>query len=256
MKAFSFLLAALAAPALLCSTAFAEDPAPEALKGMLPCNGTAIQGTVVRLERDPEFVKLHQAAQQRFAQLPEDKQKAIAEASDPSRLMEYNADLWPDKAEYEQYVANWKKTRIIGSMDVALGLKKTGADTYAVLSATKVGDNGNVLPITIGALKYNATKNVWISNNGELTATPFSADANYDFGAQTGTEWKLEKEDSLSKLVEYVRVSKTTDGKIVYVAYALTEISAISGSPIANHGYMLLFPMPTASANAAKPGQK
>lgn len=255
MKAYSFLLAAMAAPAVLCCNATAADEAPAALKGMLPCNGTVMQGTVVRVERDPEFVKLHQEAIQSFAKLPQEKQKTIAEKSDPSTLMDYDADIWPDKAAYDKYVEMWKKSRIIGVMEVALGLKKGDDGKFSVLSATKVNEN-NVAPITIGALRYDPAKNVWISNNGELTASSFSAGDNYDFRAQTGTEWKLTKEDRLSKLAEMVRVSKTTDGKIVYVAYGLTEVSAISGTVIAQHGYMLAFPQTTASANATKPGQK
>lgn len=254
MKAFSFILAAMAAPAVLCCNAAAADEAPAALKGMLPCNDTFIQGTVVRIERDPEYIKLEQEVQQAFAKLPQDKQKAFAEKYDPSTLPDYNADIWPDKAAYDKYVELRKKSRIIGTMEVALGLKKGADGTYSVLSATKVGDG--VAPITIGALHYDPAKNVWISNNGELTASPFSAGDNYDFHAQTGTEWKLTKEDRLSKLAEMVRVSKTTDGKIVYVAYGLTEVSAISGTVIAQHGYMLAFPQGTPNANATKPGQK
>lgn len=255
MKAFSFLLAALAAPVVLSCSAAAADEAPEALKGMLPCNGTVIQGSVVRIARDPEFVKLHQEAIQAFAKLSQEKQKTIAEKSDASTLMDYDADIWPDRADYDKYVAAWKKSRMVGAMDVALGLQKNEDGSYSVLSATKVADNAT-MPITIGALKYDAKKNVWVSNNGELTATPFSAGENYDFGAQTGTEWKMEKEDALSKLAEMVRVTKSTDGKMIFVAYALSEVSAISGTPIAQHGYMLAFPVATASVNAGKPGQK
>lgn len=257
MKAFTFLLAALAAPAVLCCNAAAADEAPAALNGMLPCDGTVLQGAVVRIERDPEFIKMHQEAVANFAKLPEDKQKAIAEKSDPSTLMEYDADIWPDKAVYDKYVELWKKSSIVGTMEVALGLKKGDDGKYSVLSATKVADNA-VAPITIGALRYDPAKNVWVSNNGELEATPFSAGENYDFHAQTGTEWKLTKEDRLSKLAEMVRVAKTTDGKIVYVCYALTEVSAISGTVIAQHGYILAFPVAKGkvSAQTTKPGQK
>ena len=78
----------------------------------------------------------------------------------------------------------------------------------------------------------------------------------YDFGAQTGTEWSMEKEDSLSKLKESLLITKTTDGKAVYVAYAMNEVSAISGTVIANHGYILFFPIQTERANATRPGRR
>ncbi|MCQ2364195.1 MAG: hypothetical protein MJ051_01405 [Akkermansia sp.] len=256
MKNSSILFALLAAPAVLCSTVQAAAPeAPEALKGMLPCNGTLAQGAVVRVVRTEEFAKLHQAALERFSKLPEETRKAIAEHSDAATVMDYNAEIWPDKAEYDQYVAAWKQSQIQPVTEVALGLAPAGENTFRVLSATRMAGD-NTMPITMGSLTYDGKKNVWVSNNGELKAEAFSAGENFDFGAQTGTQWEMTKEDSLSKLHELVRITKTTDGKMVYVLYNLTEQSAITGSVIANHGYMLAFPITSASAAAAKPGQK
>lgn len=259
MKTSSFIFALLAAPAILCGAALAAPDAPtgtpDAIKGMLPCDGSIAQGAVVRMVRDEEFVKLHQAALERFAKLPEATRKAISEQSDPSTLMDYNADIWPDKAEYDAYAAAWKKSQIQPVTEVALGLAPAGAGKYRVLSATRVADN-STMPITMGSLTYDSTKNIWISNNGEMKGEPFTAGENFDFGPQTGTQWELKKEDSLSKLQERVRVTKTTDGKMVYVLYNLTEQSAISGAIIANHGYMLAFPITTAAAATGKPGQK
>ena len=254
MKASHLFHTLFIAPAALVCTAAAQE-APAALKGMLPCDGSIIQGSVVRVVRSNEFTKLHQEAAGRFARLPKEKQEAINAVSKPTFLSDYQPDLWPDKAEYEKYAAAWKQSRMVKLTDVALGLKPIGNMKYAVLSATKVAEN-TTMPITIGALQYNAANNTWVSNNGELKPTPFSAGANYDYGAQTGTEWKLERKDSLSTLTETVLVSKATDGSGVYVMYNLTEKSAISGTNIANHGYMLHFPVKTASANATRPGQK
>lgn len=258
MKYTSFLLALLAVPAMLCSTAVAAPAAtgaPEALKGMLPCNGSVAQGAVVRVARSEEFVKLHQAALERFVKLPEETKKAISEKSDSATVMEYSADIWPDKAEYDAYVAAWKQSRIQAVTEVALGLAPAGDGKFRVLSATRMADE-STMPITMGSLTYDSKKNVWISNNGEMPAEPFSAGENFDFGAQTGTQWELTKEDSLSRLHELVRITKTTDGKMVYVLYNLTEQSVISGAVIANHGYMLAFPVVSASAATGKPGQK
>ena len=47
-----------------------------------------------------------------------------------------------------------------------------------------------------------------------------------------------------------------TDGKAVYLTYNLTELSALRGTVIANHGYTIIFPITTASARATRPGQK
>ena len=254
MNLSRFLMTLLAAPVVMCSAAHAEK-APEALAGYLPCNGTAIAGTVIRPVRDQSFIELHQAAIKRFVQLPKEKQEAINKKGAADRLMTYDADLWPDKAEYEKYAAAWKKTQMARLADVHVGLKAAGDGMYNVLSATRVS-NGNSMPLTIGSLRYDSKKNAWISNNGELTGTSFSADETFDYGPQTGNEWKLEKKDSLSTLNEMIRITKATDGKAVFLYYSLTERSAISGTVIANHGYTILFPITTASAHATRPGRK
>lgn len=248
------ILAMLAAPVALCSAAYAEA-APEAIAGYLPCNGSTIQGSVIRPVRDASFVEQHRAAIQRFVQLPKEKQEAINAKGAPDRLMAYDADLWPDKAEYEKYKEAWKKTRHAMLAGVQVGLKSDGDGMYSVISATRIA-NGGTMPLTIGSLRYNANKNVWVSNNGELTGSEFSADETFDYGAQTGREWKLEKKDSLSTLNEMIRITKSTDGKAVFLYYALSERSAISGSVIANHGYAIIFPITSASAHATRPGQK
>lgn len=78
----------------------------------------------------------------------------------------------------------------------------------------------------------------------------------FAFGAQTGTEWVYENKDALSSIKEVVRFTKTTDGKFYYIYYSLLEVSSVNGQPIANHGYLMRFPVVTPSAATSKPGQK
>ncbi len=244
----------MAAPVVLCSAGYAEA-APEAIAGYLPCNGSTLAGSVIRPARDASFVELHRAAIQRFAQLPKEKQDDINSRSSAEHLMEYDADLWPDKTEYENYVAAWKKTQMVRLADVRVGLKDEGNNIYSVISATRLA-NGGSMPLTIGSLRFDGNKNVWTSNNGTLTGEAFSADESFDYGPQTGNVWKLEKKDSLSQLNEMLRLTKTTDGKAVFLYYSLVERSAISGTVIANHGYSIIFPITSASAKTSRPGQK
>ena len=254
MNLSRFFTAFMAAPLVLCSTALADNT-PEALNGYLPCNGSTITGTVVRPVRTKEFAELHRAALQRFVKLPKEKQKAINARSSADRLMEYDAGLWPDKAEYEKYTEAWKKTQLARMADVHVGLKSDGDGIYSVISATRVA-NGESMPLTIGSLRYDSRKNAWVSNNGELKGAAYAAVERSDYGPQTGNEWKLEKKDSLSTLNEMIRLTKATDGKAVFLYYSLVERSAISGTAIANHGYTIVFPITTASARATRPGQK
>lgn len=254
MKASTLLCTLLAIPAAICTTVNAQDVKTN-ISDYLPSDGSVRQGAVVQIGRDPSFIELHQTAVQRFVKLPKEKQEELNKAGSANKLMPYSADIWPDKAEYDRYKEAWKKSRIIPRADVAVGLQNNGNNTYSVLSATRMAD-GSTMPLTIGSLQYDAGKNVWKSNNGELKPKAFSAGDDYDFGAQTGTEWSMEKEDSLSKLKETLLITKTTDGKAVYVAYAMNEVSAISGTVIANHGYVLFFPIQTERANATRPGRR
>lgn len=254
MKASTLICTLLSVPAVLCAAVSAQDVKTN-IKEYLPCDGSVRQGAVVQIARDASFIELHKAAVERFIKLPKEKQDELNKTGAANELMPYSADLWPDKAEYDRYAEAWKKSRLVPVTEVAIGLQDNGNNIFSVLSATRVSESGT-MPLTIGSLQYDAGKNIWISNNGELKPAAFSAGENYDFGAQSGTEWTMERSDSLSKLREVLRITKTTDGKAVFVAYAMSEVSAISGSVIANHGYVIFLPTPTVGANATKPGRR
>ncbi len=254
MKAFSPLFALLAAPALI-STTFAAD-APGALVGYLPYDGSLIQGAAVRTLVDPTLAPFNKMVVENFNKLPEEKKAELIKGFDANKAMPYDEAVFGNKETYDQYMEAWKKTKLVPVSGVALGLLSSGTQGLWHLHSVTIDAAGRALPLTISALKYNATKNVWISNNGELTATPWSADDSFSFGAQSGTEWNYEHADSLSRLKETVRVTKTTDGEAVYVYYRFTENSAISGMTIAQGEYMLRFPIVSASAGLSKPGQK
>lgn len=254
MKAFPFICALLAAPTVLCSTLQAAE-SEDFVTSVLPTNGTLMQGAVVRVAPADEFIELQKAALEKFAALSPEKQKAISDKAVDMTLAEYDPDLWPDKKDYEAYAAAWKKAVLVKATDVALGLSPEGDNKYRVISVTRVSET-DTMPITMGSLEYDANKHVWISNNGEMQGKEFKAGENFILGAQTGMEWTLTKEDNLSTLHEQVRVTKTTDGKAVFVYYNLTEVATASKAPIANHGYVILLPITNASANTAKPGRK
>ncbi len=254
MNAFRPLLALLAVPAMVIS-AYAEQT-PGALSGYLPTGGNLLQGAAVRVAMDPSIVPFNQSIANKFNALPEEKRAEIAAGMDSIVAMEYRPELFESREQYDAYMESWRKARLIPSGVVALGLMATDTQgMWSVLSAT-VDNSGKTLPLTISALKYNADKNVWISNNGELTAKPYSISDRCVLGAQEGTEWSLQKEDSLTRLNEAVRVTRTTDGQCIYVFYSFAETSRISGAAIAQGGYVLRFPIVSQSAGLSTPGQK
>ncbi len=256
MKAFSPILALLATPVLV-TTAHAADAAG-ALSGYLPSDGSVVQGTAVRAVTDPSIATFNEKIVNNFNKLPEEKKAELIKDFDPNKALPYSEELFGDKATYNKYMEAWKKTKVVavGTGGVTMGLLPSGDKGVWRLHSVTPDAAGRALPLTISALRYDANRNVWISNNGELTATPYSVDDNYSFGAQSGTEWNYEHSDSLSHLKETVRITKTTGGDAVYVYYRFAENSSISGISIAQGEYMLRFPIVAESARLSRPGQK
>ena len=254
MKAILPIIALMAAP-VVCTQAYGAENVG-VLNGYLPTDGTMKTGVAVAPQLTPEFAKMQQELVKKLRSLPEAKQKAFMEKYNPMILPTYDAEIWPDKAAYDSYKAEWKKSGIAALREVAIGLRSLGNNTWSVLSLTVDPQTRRSAPLTISALKYDAGKNVWISNNGELTAKTYEATEEHLYGAQTGTEWSLSKEDSLSKMSETVRISKTTDGKAVYISYAFDERSAISNAVIAQGAYTIRLAVKTAQVNMGSPGSR
>ncbi len=254
MKAFTSFFALLAVPAMMSSALAAETPG--ALAEYLPSDGSLIQGAAVRTAVAPELAQFNKTVMENFNKLPEERRAELARGFDSSKAFPYDAAIFGDKQTYEKYLEAWKQTRLVPIAAVAMGLLKSDTpNVWQVYSVTK-DSAGKPTPLTVSTFKYDSAKNVWISGNGELTATPFSADETYTYGAQSGTEWSVERKDNLSTLRETVRVTKSTNGGAVFVYYYFMEKSAFSGAPLAHGEYMLYFPVVTESARLSKPGQK
>lgn len=205
-------------------------------------------GHAVRPVFSEDFQKSLQAMLTKVSSLPKEKQEAIAATFDVTVLPAFDAAVW-DKAGYETYKTGFKKTTIDTAQQVAVSLQPLGNDEWRIYSVT-VDQNNKAAPLTLGALRYNARSNVWISNNGELKATPYTATEDCIYGAQKGTEWKLEKADDLSKIAESLRFTKTDDGNFVYISYRFLETTIASGTAIAQGGYTLRFPLSATGAAA------
>ena len=255
MKAILPIIALMAAPAMIAQAYGAESAG--VLQGLLPTDGSMQTGVAVVPQHVQELAPLHQQFVRKLQTLDKEKQKAILESFDPQKLMPYNADIWPDKAEYEKYKAEWKKVKLVATQNVAVGLKNSGKDRWTVISLREDPATKRTMPLTISALTYDSGKNIWISNNGELTAKEYSSTEDHVFGAQLGHEWKLEKEDSLSKMTEVLRVTKRTDGKAIFITYSFAEVSAINPDlVIAQGGYSVMIPTRTAQVNTGAPGSR
>lgn len=171
-------------------------------------------------------------------------------------LPEYDAELWPDKEEYNKFAEAWKKPGIRPAAIVGVGLQNLGNGLWRTLSVALDPRTRQQARLPISALRYDANRNVWISGNGDLTARDITLPDGHISGAQTGTEWSIEKKDSLSHMRESIRVTKTTDGKHIYLIYNISESSSVTGNGIMNDTISLQFTVQKPGANLGKPGQR
>ncbi len=251
MKTTHAIISLLTVPAL-CATVCAQD-AFNVLE-VLPKDGF-LQGRAVKPQYSPDLLPILEKVEERFKKLSEEKRQEMLKDRNRDRALEYVPELWDSKEEYNKYLKVWKDTQLINAENVAIGLSaSSNPDVWNIISATV--DRGKTLPLTLGALTYDAKKNIWKSNNGELVASPFEESDLYIYGAQKGQSWILDKEDSLSRVVESVRMSKTDDGEYIFVYYSFAEISKASGQLLAQGGYTLRFPVKADSATVTKPGQR
>lgn len=247
MKALFSTVIVSAACAVVAAPAFAEET-PGALSAYnFPIGSNLKLGQLVRPVFSEDFQKSLQGMLEKLGTLPKEKQEAVAATFDATVLPDFDAELW-DQESYNAYKTAFKETQIQALMRAALSLQPLGDNTWR-LNTVAIGQDGKSTPLSIGALRYDSAKNIWTSNNGEMQASSYTGTADSIYGAQSGTEWKLEKSDEISRIVESIRFTKTTDGKAIYVSYQFRESSVLSGATIAQDGYTLRFPVGVISAS-------
>lgn len=252
MKALPFILALVSVPGLVAEAAEKAG----AVEGMLPTNGVLQPGVLVHPTLSPGFIECVKQLNESLKNIAPEKRTAYLAKFKLDEQPEYDDEIWPDKADYDRFVDEWRKTELRPVSRVAVGLQEMGNGIWRVLSVEANGRSKQATPLNLSALRYDANRNVWLSSNGELTASNYSVSDNSLYGAQIGTEWVLDKTDDLTTLHEMLRITKTTDGKHVYVNYVLSEKSSITGNSIAQRAYTLQFNVPTTGTNLGTPGTR
>lgn len=255
MKAFLSIISLLAAPVMVQTINAAEVPAQ--LSGYdFPVGDQLKLGFAVTPGFTSEFGEMQRALIEKINALGEEKIKAFVESYDPTVLIAYRADLWDSVEAYEKYKAEWKKATLQAQAQVAISLQPSGSSNWRFYAVAIDPNTNRQAPVTLSALTYNPSTNTWASAHGELKPSEYKVSEDSVFGAQTGTEWKLEKQDSFAKTTQMLRVSKTTDGKAVYVVYAFSEVSLTTGTPLNQGGYTLIFPVKKAKLDIGAPGSR
>ncbi len=253
---FSHQLFAMLSLPVVCATAMAEGTLG-AVEGMIPVD-KLMPGRVVKAVLNPELKGPHEKVMAKFNALPEEKRKELASKITKVSAIDYIPELWDSKQQYDEYIKIWEANGVQELQQVVLGLTAGDkAGVWNVVSA-EIDNSGKAKsPLLLSTLVYDANANTWTSNNGVMAAEAVSLDNKFVFGGQKGTEWKLEKEEAGCVMGERLQVTKTDDGKFVFVTYNFAEVSKATGKGIAQGGFVLRFPVQAAAgANIATPGQR
>lgn len=238
MKSFLHIIA-LSTMAALVATA-QEKAVPSALQ-IFPTNGMRVTGETVAVQHTPEFARMQKELSARLQQLSAERKLEFFKNYSSTNLLSYEEDLWPSKAAYDSYCAEWKKSTLIPKQAVQLGAYSRGGQEWGLHGVSINTLTRKVTPLSISSLVYKADSNVWISPNGELTPSEISTTSNNLYGARKGTAWILNKEDSLSRIREGLTITKRTNGEFVYLTYEFSERAPGTGAVLAQGSYVARF---------------
>ncbi len=238
MKSFAHIIALSALPVMVATAQ--ESVIPPALLNF-PANGMRVTGESIAIKLTPEFTQMQQEVATRVQQLPTEKKLEFFKNYKSTTLLPYSEDLWPDKATYNLYCAEWKKISLVPKQVVQLGAYSRGGQEWGLQGVSVNTLSKQVTPLVINGFIYKADRNVWVSSNGELTPSEISTTSDNVYGARKGTVWVLDKEDALSRIREVLTITKRTNGEFVYITYEFAERTPGEGAILAQGSYVLRF---------------
>ncbi len=241
MNTFSSSLASVITAALIAPAFASSDQG--VLAEYFP-SGTLISGCVVMPEFDRDIETFVAEINKRLFALPEEERLNAMGSWTPGEPINYDERLWKDKDEYDRYMAAWDKRRIKETEVVIIGMNKTDEPKIWQINSGIVDPRTQMLmTLRLSVMKYNAKDNEWTSGNGTLKLKKkVDRPKQYVFGAMKGEEWSLEKEDALSKTQESLSITKSSDGKHIYVFYAFMEVSTATNGILEKGEFILRFP--------------
>lgn len=238
MKSLLPLISLLATPAALCTAWSAE--LPPALQNF-PGDGMRLTGESVKITPTPEFIRLQQNVQQKLQALPQDKKQAFLATYNSSELIPYSPDFWADEEEYATYKAEWNKIAIEPIQTIQLGVYSKDNGEWGLHGVSVNAFTRKLTPLSLSGMSYNPTDNTWTTANGTLKPRDFSTLSTNIYGARHGTNWILQKADSMSELTETLSISRRMNGEFLYLSYSFIERTPGSGTTLAQGSYVLRF---------------
>lgn len=230
----------LLATLLFIPVALGASELPKNLDGYIATD-RFVPGTTIKIEFPPDFQEaiapLNAAVEKVRQETPNVLQEILKDYT-PDEPLPYDSRLGITKKQYDAYLAGWNKRTIVPAENVQIRLNPEGENKWK-LQAFAAGPQGGLVPIALHNLSYDATKDAWISPNGELTRKDdVSFGKDHLWGEWKGSSWVCEAKDSLSTVVERLTVGKFTKTNDIILFYNIAEVSS-AGQGIARNGFII-----------------
>lgn len=195
----------------------AQANVPEIFKGLFE-KDTPVRAQI-GMVLPPAEIDKHVAKVEAAARVDPDWFREYSTSSPPGTPLPYHEKLGLTRAEYDDYIALWRKREFRPMEDVMLLLRESTGGTWTL---TATGEAS-----MLSTLRYHVEADEFRSPNGKLDRIE-DIDAHPDsiLGAWKGPEWRFEEETGLGQTKENIAFGKFADGKHGLVVYRVQEISS------------------------------
>jgi len=205
------------ATALLGSPILLAEEVPEIFSGLFEKDVPvrAQIGMVV----PPSEIDKHVAKVEAAARQDPEWFEQYSTSSAPGSPLPFHDKLGLTRAEYDDYIALWRKREFRPLEEVMLLLRKSTGNTWTI---TATGEAG-----AISTLRYHPDTGNFRSPNGELVRIEdIKAEPDSILGEWGGPEWRFEEETTFGLTKENIALGKFADGKHGLVVYRVQEVSS------------------------------
>lgn len=190
---------------------------PEIFKGLFE-KDVPVRATIGMVVPPAEIDK-HVAKVEAAARKDPEWFKEYSAASSPGTPLPFHEKLGLTQAEYDDYLALWRKREFRAMEEVLLLLRESPGGIWT-LTAT-----GNASQLS--TLRFQTESGTFRSPNGELKRIEdIKAPADSILGEWSGPEWRFEEETSLGKTKENIALGRFADGKFGVVVYRMQDVSS------------------------------
>jgi hypothetical protein len=202
--------------ALLASTPLAAD-VPAVFQGLLE-KDIPVRAQI-GIVLPPSEIDKHVAKVEAAARQDPEWFRDYSTSSPPGTPLPFHEKLGLTRAEYDDYLALWRKREFRPLEEVMILLRESAGGTWTI---TATGEAS-----MLSTLRFHPQDDIFRSPNGELKRIEdIEAHPDSILGAWKGPEWRFEEETGLGQTKENIALGKFADDKHGLIVYRVQELSS------------------------------